>query len=317
MSADYLRISVTDRCNLRCVYCHPLGGCDFIDRAEILHFEEIDRIVRLFAVCGIRKVRLTGGEPLVRKGIAQLGASLAGIEGIEELALTTNGVLLGPMAAELKNAHLQRVNISLDSAQRENFKVITGFDLFDEVMQGIRRALDVGLTPVKINSVIIKSVNFPQIQALAELSVSLPVAVRFIEYNPTGRNTMPADDYVPNERVREIIERRFGKLSQCPKETGAGPAVNFEITDSAGQIGFISGRSSTFCQSCNRIRLSSDGRIRPCLYSAHYYDIKKPVRAGAGDAELLELLKRILSEKGGYTKLNSPNAEFCMQNIGG
>ncbi|MGD8501673.1 MAG: GTP 3',8-cyclase MoaA [Phycisphaerales bacterium] len=317
MAVNYLRISVTDRCNLRCVYCHPLGGCDFVKHKEILTFEEIHRIVRLLVRCGIRKVRLTGGEPLVRKNVAELVRKLAGIAGIEELALTTNGVLLEPMAAELKDAGLQRVNVSLDSAERESYEHITGFDLLQEVCKGIDKAITVGLTPVKINTVILRGINESQVPALALMSVHLPLAVRFIEYCPTSEYTKPASAYVPNSEIRKIIEGKLGLLSPALITDIDGPALYFRLKNSSGTIGFISGRSSVFCQKCNRLRLTSDGKVSPCLYSAHHYDVKKLVRAGASDEVVLDLLKKILHEKGDYTKLNSPAPEFPMQNIGG
>ncbi len=317
MNINYLRISVTDKCNLRCVYCHPLGGCEFIEHKEILSFEEIYRIAKLFVRCGIRKVRLTGGEPLIRRNIVYLVRQLAGIAGIEELTLTTNGVPFGPMAAELKAAGLNRVNISVDSAERESYKQITGFDLLPKVTEAIYKAIDVGLMPVKINSVIIKSVNVSQILPLAQMSVYLPVTVRFIEYCPTTQYTKPASDYVPTKEVRRIIESKFGMLSDVAAGDTDGPASYCRIKDSAGTLGFISGRTSTFCQSCNRLRLTSDGKLRPCLYSSHYYDVKKLIRSDATEGQVLELLKKILHEKNNYTKLNSPDHEFSMQNIGG
>jgi cyclic pyranopterin phosphate synthase len=319
MSVDYLRISVTDRCNLRCIYCHPLGGCDFIERKEILRFEEICRIVRLFVGCGISKVRLTGGEPLVRKDIVQLVDKLATIPNIDDLSLTTNGVLLEPLAEQLKAAGLQRVNISVDSAERESYKQITGFDLLPKVTKGIYKAIEVALKPVKINSVIIKGLNDSeeQIVALAEMSVHLPVTVRFIEYCPTSKYTKPASDYLPNREVRAIIERKYGPLSSVVMANSNGPAVYFRIKDSPGCLGFISGRSQLFCGSCNRLRLTSDGKVRPCLYSDHHYNVKELVRGGAGDEVVKDLLKKILNEKGNYTKLNSLAKEFSMQNIGG
>jgi len=319
MSVDYLRISVTDRCNLRCIYCHPLGGCDFIERKEILRFEEICRIVRLFVGCGISKVRLTGGEPLVRKDIVQLVDKLATIPNIDDLSLTTNGVLLEPLAEQLKAAGLQRVNISVDSAERESYKQITGFDLLPKVTKGIYKAIEVALKPVKINSVIIKGLNDSeeQIVALAEMSVHLPVTVRFIEYCPTSKYTKPASDYLPNREVRAIIERKYGSLSSVVMANSNGPAVYFRIKDSPGCLGFISGRSQLFCGSCNRLRLTSDGKVRPCLYSDHHYNVKELVRGGASDEVVKDLLKKILNEKGNYTKLNSLAKEFSMQNIGG
>jgi len=321
MRVDYLRVSVTDRCNLRCIYCNPLGGRDFIDRREILRFEEIHRLVRLFAECGIRKVRLTGGEPLVRKNIIRLVRELAGISGIEELSMTTNGVLLGPIATNLKDAGLKRVNISLASAERECYRQITGFDLLSKVTDGIYKAIEVGLTPVKINSVIIKGVNVSQIPALAEMSIELPVLVRFIEYCPTDRYAKPDSYYVPNSEVREIIERKFGLLSSIVVGNANGPALYFKVEGSAGAVGFISGRSSVFCRQCNRLRLTSDGKVKPCLYSDHCYDLKKLIRSGASNEAVLGLMSRILREKSNYTRLTPDKTfggrDFSMRNIGG
>lgn len=319
MNVDYLRISVTDRCNLRCIYCNPLGDCGCIEPREILRFEEIERIARLFTECGINKFRLTGGEPLVRKDIFRLVDKLATIPNIDELALTTNGVLLEPLAVQLKAAGLQRINISVDSAERESYKQITGFDLLPKVTEGIRKAIEAGLTPVKINSVIIKGLNDSeeQILALAAMSVDLQVTVRFIEYCPTGKYTNSASDYLPNREVRAIIERKYGPLFSVVMEHSPGPALNFKFRDSAGAVGFISGRSSIFCHSCNRLRLTSDGKIKPCLYSSHTYDLKKLIRNQASDRQIRDLLKRIISEKGNYTKLNSLKEGFSMCKVGG
>ncbi len=317
MHIDYLRVSVTDRCNLRCIYCNPMNDCGFISREKILRFEEIHRIVGLFAECGISKVRLTGGEPLVRKNIVALVKKLAATAGIEELALTTNGVFLEQMAGELKAAGLRRVNISVDSVERENYKRITGFDLLEKVTKGIYKAIEVGLTPVKINTVVLKGINEQDVPALAQLSVEIPVTIRFIEYCPTDKDTSPASDFVPNSRVRRIIEHSFGPLSAAITTDNNGPALYFRIKNSAGAIGFISGRTTVFCQSCNRLRLTSDGKVRPCLYSAHHYDIKKLIRNGADDERILALLERIIAEKHRYTKLNSPAGQFSMRNVGG
>ncbi|HEW79499.1 MAG TPA: GTP 3',8-cyclase MoaA [Phycisphaerales bacterium] len=317
MKTDYLRVSVTDRCNLRCVYCHPLGGCNLIDRKEILKLEEIHRIVELFSYCGIRKVRLTGGEPLIRRNIVYLIEKLSGIEGIEELSITTNGVLLASLAQELKDAGLQRVNISVDSIDRKSYKEITGFDLLPKVTKGIYKALEVGLKPVKINSVIIKGINVSQILPLAEMSIHLPVAVRFIEYCPTSQYTKPASDYMPNHELRKVIEREFGPVSIVFTGAANGPASYFKIRNAVGTIGFINGRSSMFCHDCNRLRLTSDGKIKPCLYSSQYHDIKKLIRDNADDEHILRLLEKILYEKNKYTKLSSSASEFDMQKVGG
>ena len=301
---------------MRCIYCNPLGGGEFLSHDEVLRFEEIHRIVRLFVGCGVTKIRLTGGEPLVRKNVVHLVRELAGISGVEDLSLTTNGVLLAPMADELRDAGLMRVNVSLDSARRRNCRRITGFDVLEEVMGGIDKAIEVGLTPVRINAVILRGVNEADIMALARLSVEMPVAVRFIEYCPTARESRRAVEFVPNGETRRIIEEKFGALSTS-RGGGGGPALYFRIKNSAGSIGFISGRSSTFCRWCNRLRLTSDGKVRPCLYAAGGYDLRKMLRSGARDSEITALLKTIISEKSRYTKLNSFTEDFLMRRIGG
>ena len=319
MSIDCLRLSVTDKCNLRCVYCHPLPNCRPIEHEEILGFEEILRIVRLFAECGIKKLRLTGGEPLLRRDIVQLVRELDAIAGIDELSATTNGVFLEPLAAELKAAGLQRINISVDSIEHKTYERIAGFDLLPKVIEGIYRAIDVGLKPVKINCVIIKGINDSerQITALSDMSISVAVNVRFIEYCPTNKSTRPAADYVPNAAVHAAIERKYGPLSRTVMSVGNGPAEYFKLPDSAGTIGFISGRSSNFCRSCSRLRLTSDGKVMPCLYSTRSYDLKKLIRSGQSDRQIRDFLSRIMTEKVGYTKSNSLKEEFSMCKIGG
>ncbi len=317
MTVDYLRISVTDRCNLRCVYCNPLGGRNFIEHKEILRFEEIYDIVRFFVKCGIKKVRITGGEPLVRKNILHLIRLLSSIEQLRDLSLTTNGVLLGSMARELKDAGLKRINISLDSAHRQCYRDITGFDLFDQAADGIDKAIEAGLSPVKINSVIIKGINDSQILPLAKLSMDLPVVVRFIEYCPTGKHTKPETDYISSAQIRNIIESEFGALSSFLTPMSNGPALYYKTKNSHGTIGFISGRTSMFCQSCNRLRLTSDGKVKPCLYSERDYDLKELIRNAADDETILRMLKKIIAEKSNYTKLNAPVRSFSMRKIGG
>jgi cyclic pyranopterin phosphate synthase len=319
MSIDCLRVSITDKCNLRCIYCHPLPDCSSIEREEVLGFEEIMRIVRLFAECGIKKVRLTGGEPLLRRDVIQLVRELASIAGFEDLSVTTNGVFLESLAAGLKAAGLQRVNISVDSIDGKTYERITGHDLLRGVLEGIYKAMAVELTPVKINSVIIKGLNDSeeQITALADMSIDLPLNVRFIEYCPTNRCTRPATDYVPNAAVRAVIENKYGSLSSAVMDRGSGPAEYFKAPGSAGTIGFISGRSSTFCSSCSRLRLTSGGKLMPCLYSTHAHDLKRLIRNGQSDRQIHGFMSRIITEKANYTKLNSPKEEFSMCKIGG
>jgi cyclic pyranopterin phosphate synthase len=319
MSIDCLRLSVTDRCNLRCIYCHPQPDCSLVERQDKIEFEEILRIVRLFSECGIKKLRLTGGEPLVRRDIVRLVHELAAIAGIEDLSVTTNGIFLESLAAELKAAGLRRVNISVDSIERKTYERMTGFDMLPGVLDGIHKAIEVGLTPVKLNCVIIKGMNdnAEQITALASMSVDLPLSVRFIEYFPTNKSTRPATDYVPNATVRAAIERKYGTLSSAVTSHGNGPAEYFKVPGSAGTIGFISGRSSNFCRSCSRLRLTSDGKLMPCLYSARAYDFKALIRLGQSDRQIRSYMNRIIAEKADYTKSNSPKEDFSMCKIGG
>jgi cyclic pyranopterin phosphate synthase len=319
MSIDCLRLSVTDKCNLQCVYCHPLPDCRPIEHEDILGFKEMLRIVRLFAECGIKKLRLTGGEPLLRRDIVRLIHELAAITGIEELSVTTNGIFLELLAAELKAAGLHRINISVDSIERETYERITGFDLLPKVFKGIYRAIDVGLTPVKINCVVIKGLNNSeeQITALSGMSVTLPVSVRFIEYCPTNKNTRPATDYMPNASVRAVIEQKYGLLLRTVISVGNGPAEYFKMSGSAGTIGFISGRSSNFCRSCSRLRLTSDGKVMPCLYSARSYDLKRLINSGQSDRQIRDYISKIIAEKAGYTKSNSLKEDFSMCKVGG
>ena len=314
---DYVRLSVTDRCDLRCSYCIPEGFTGFEEPEHWLDFDEIERLIGAFARLGVSRIRLTGGEPLLREDIVGLVRRLAGIADVEDLSMTTNGVLLAPMAAELKEAGLKRVNISLDAMDRECYRRIAGADVLSRVVEGLHKAIEIGLSPVRVNCVVIRDVNLSQVEALAEMSLRLPVAVRFIEYCPTTRLTGPASCYVPNSEVRGVIESRFGPLSNLVVPDSGGPATYFKIENAIGAVGFISGRSSVFCQHCTRLRLSSDGRIKPCLYGGHYYDVKKLLRAGANDDAILSLLQKALREKSQHTKLNAAAGDFLMQQIGG
>jgi cyclic pyranopterin phosphate synthase len=308
---------VTDRCNLRCVYCRPQGDCDYIERDTVLTSEEIRRIVRLFADCGVDRIRLTGGEPLMRNDIVSLVETLSAIDNVRELTLTTNGVLLEKMAGRLKAAGLDRINVSIDSLEASSYREITGYDFSSKVVSGIEKAIEVGLQPVKINAVILKGINHSQIEALAGMTIQLPVTVRFIEYCPTSKDTQSADDYMPYDEIRQIIENALGPLSDATIKRGNGPALYSRIKNSAGAIGFISGRSTVFCESCNRLRLTSDGRIKPCLYSPQQYDICKLIRGGAPDDQVREVLKVIISQKHSFTRLNSLAGGFSMRKVGG
>jgi cyclic pyranopterin phosphate synthase len=221
------------------------------------------------------------------------------------------------MADTLKAAGLSRVNISVDSTERQNYQLITGFDFLEKVTKGIYSAIEVGLMPVKINTVVLRGINEQDVVALAQLSAEMPLAVRFIECCPTNKNAKPVRFFVPNNYVRRIIESKFGSLTAAMMSNANGPAVYFRIKGAAGTVGFISGRTTYFCHRCSRLRLTSDGKIRPCLYSAHHYDLKKLVRNGAGDEQILALLKKIIAEKHRYTKFSSFTEDFSMQRIGG
>jgi cyclic pyranopterin phosphate synthase len=317
MSVDYLRISVTDRCNLRCIYCNPLGRGRLVEGRGVLSCDEIARVVGLCTRCGIRRVRLTGGEPLLREDIVELVRSLAGIPGVEDLSMTTNGMLLASVAEELKEVGLKRVNISLDAIDRDCYRWIVGADVLPQVLDGMHKAIEAGLSPVRINCVLMRDVNASQIEPLAEMTLRQPVAVRFIEYCPTTHLTGPASCYVPTREVRGIVESRFGPLSDLVLPDSGGPAVYFRIEGAVGAVGFISGRSSVFCHRCTRLRLSSDGKIKPCLYGGCFYDVGSLLRAGAGDDAVVNLLQRALREKNQHTKLNAAAGDFLMQQIGG
>lgn len=316
-TVNYLRVSVTDRCNLRCVYCNPLGKDEFVADREMLSFPEIQRVVRLCARCGITRVRLTGGEPLLRENVIDLVRGLAEISAIEDVSLTTNGILLERMASELKNAGLKRINVSLDAAGDACYREMTGYDMLPRVMRGMDKAVEAGLNPVRINCVVLRGINLAEVPRLADMTVRRPVSVRFIEYYcPTG-SAGPGDWYVPNREVRRLVESHLGPLAPVVIANASGPAVYFRPAGAVGTIGFISGRSSTFCHRCTRLRLTCDGRFHPCLHSAQSYDVKGLLREGAADDVLLSLIGRSIRSKAKYAISAPPVCHLSMQRIGG
>ncbi len=290
-SISYLRISVTDRCNLRCIYCMPRQGVPLKPHHELLTFEEIARIVKISSSLGITKIRLTGGEPLARRGIVELVRMIASIPGIEDLAMTTNGTLLPPLAHQLKEAGLQRVNISLDTLKPERFHRITGGGNLEDVLRGIEEARKAGLTPVKINVVVLDGFNRDEVVDFARLTLHDEWHIRFIEVMPLG---LEAENnlgkYVSMQEVREDIEKALGELIPANLK-GNGPARYFRLKEAKGTIGFITPVSEHFCYECNRLRLTSDGKLRPCLLSDFEVDIKTALRSGATDEELKEILR--------------------------
>lgn len=295
---NYLRVSVTDRCNLRCYYCMPEEGVKLVSRREILRNEEITKLIEAASQVGIEKIRLTGGEPLVRKGLVGLVESIERISGINDIALTTNGVLLPDMAKELKAAGLKRVNISLDTLNPDTYSFITRFGDINQAWMGIKAALEIGFDPVKINCVVIKGVNCHEVAEIAALTLKYPLHVRFIELMPvSGDNKWSSQKHVSVSDIRASIELVLGNLQEAKKPSGNGPANYFTLPGAIGTIGFISPISHSFCHCCNRLRLTSDGMIRQCLYSEKEYDIKTPLRSGAGMDELVDIFARALRDK--------------------
>jgi len=293
---NYLRISVTDRCNLRCVYCMPVGGVSSLAHEDILRYEEIDTIARAAAEMGIDKVRLTGGEPLVRAALPELVAMLVDIKTIDDISLTTNGTMLAQYAAELKRAGLNRVNISLDTLKPDRFLAITRSDAeLADVLEGIEVARGVGLEPVKLNMVVIPGVNDDEVLDFAAKTIDEDWHVRFIELMPVnGENKEP--QFVAASAMRKTIDK-LGKLEPCLPSVGNGPAKYFRLPKAKGTIGFITPVSEHFCFNCNRLRLTADGKLRPCLLSDYEVDLKTPLRGGADAEGLKKLIEEAVANK--------------------
>ncbi len=281
---DSLRISVTDRCNLRCAYCMPKEGIEPVLQQEVLAFEEITRLVNIFSSLGIKKIRLTGGEPLVRKGIMNLIRSLVNIKGIEEVALTTNGIMLFEYAPELKKAGVKRINVSLDTLKEDRFADITGRNGFYEVIKGIEKASNLGFSPIKINTVLMKGINDDEVIDFVEFSLSKGLILRFIEFmriTPLWRE----DYFIPIEEIKEICLSRF-KLEKT-QYSGSGPAEYYKVTQ--GIIGFIKTDENN-CRQCNRLRLTSTGELKLCLYETGGLSLNSLLRNGAADEEIRDAI---------------------------
>lgn len=278
----YLRVSITDRCNLRCCYCTPGEDFDKLAHADILRYEEILRVVRVGVDLGIEKVRITGGEPLVRRGVGAFLAELKRLPGLADVSLTTNGVLLQRHLPALQAAGVRRLNISLDTLDRERYRQITGRDHLPEVWRAVEAALAAGFHPVKLNVVVMQGVNDDEVPRLAALARELPLHVRFIEFMPMGCAQEHAARFVPNHRVRRQVET-LGSLVPAEGPGDQGPAERWRFADGAGEIGFISPISHHFCSRCNRLRLTASGRLRACLLSDRELDLKAALRGGGGD----------------------------------
>ena len=294
---NYLRISVTDRCNLRCIYCLPAEGVRLMSHRDILTYEEIYTIARVAAELGINKVRLTGGEPLVRSGLTELIQMLAQIEAIDDISLTTNGTLLSRYAAELKQAGLQRVNISLDTLKSDRFKLVTRSSLnLGDVLEGIKVARSVGLNPVKLNMVVMSGINDDELLDFAAKTIDEEWHVRFIEFMPVTEVGATASYFVSVSDMRKRLEQ-LGELEPCLPSVGNGPAKYFRFPDARGTVGFITPVSEHFCFHCNRLRLTADGRLRPCLLADDEVDLKQPLRSGISSAGLKQLIEAAVANK--------------------
>ena len=287
----YLRISVTDRCNLRCVYCMPEAGLPWIPKKEILTYEEIEQIVQAAAAIGVRSIRLTGGEPLVRLDLPKLVAKLNAIQGIDDIALSTNGIMLAEQIGALVAAGLRRVNISLDTLREDRFFAIARRKGLDRVLAGIDAAIDAGLAPLKINCVAMRGRNDDEVAELAELTRERPIFVRFIELMPVEDNLdLQRDAYISADEILERINA-IDQLEPVQGPQGNGPARYFAFKGAAGAVGVISPLSHDYCERCNRVRLSADGRLRLCLFGDHHIDLRGPVRSGASREDLIEIFR--------------------------
>lgn len=309
---DYLRISITDLCNLRCMYCMPDEGILKKSHSDIMTLEEIAEIARAAVGLGVRKIRITGGEPLVRKGVVELCREIGRIPGLQDLSITTNGILLAGMAKELKEAGVNRINISIDTLDPEKFQTITRGGTLQNVLDGIRAAADCGMAPIKLNTVLIGGFNDGEIPALAELTRAQPLEVRFIELMPIG-HTVPfgKEAYIPCSVVLE----RLPELVPVPR-SGGGVARLYRLPDGKGRVGLISPLSNHFCNDCNRIRLTADGKLKPCLHSAE----EIPIRGLHGE-ELEETLRTAVwhkpSRHGNLSDTERSEAQRNMNQIGG
>jgi cyclic pyranopterin phosphate synthase len=303
---DNLRVSVTDRCNIRCFYCMPETDVHFVERREILDFEEIERFVRIAAGLGITKVRITGGEPLVRRDLPVLIRRLAAIPGIQDLALTTNGVLLQELAAPLYEAGLRRINVHLDTLDRGRFLEITRRDELGRVLAGIEAAQRLGFGPIKINAVAVKNLVEPDVVPLARYARERGFEVRYIEFMPLDAQKLwDRSKVLLADQIIEMLSREICPLEPIPDRDPRAPALEYRYSDGIGRVGFIASVSRPFCLNCNRIRLTADGKLRYCLFAIEEADVKTLMRSGAPDDEIAALLRRNVADKWEGHEINS------------
>jgi cyclic pyranopterin phosphate synthase len=315
-----LRISVTDRCNFRCRYCMPETGMMWLDKHEILSYEEIHRLVHVFAELGVTKIRLTGGEPLMRKELYILVEKISRVPGIEDIALTTNGYFLAEQAVSLVKSGLKRLNVSMDSVDPNVFSQMVRRDYLHKVWEGLNVVENLPIRPIKINVVLIRGINDQEIEAFARLARTKPFVIRFIEFMPIGADDgWSIDKVVPTHEVLNRINATVAKL--IPVEFhGSQPADRYKFEDGLGEVGFISSVSEPFCSHCNRVRITSDGKLRTCLFSLHETDLKTLLRNGITDNELKEVIVKAVESKEEGHLINRPGfvrPERTMSQIGG
>jgi len=312
---------VTDRCNIRCFYCMPADQVSFLDRRELLTFEEIERVVRIAVSLGVSKVRLTGGEPLVRRGLPDLVRSLAAIPGLQDLGLTTNGILLEGLADSLFAAGLRRINVSLDALSPDLFRQVTRREGYEQVLAGIQAAQRVGLGPVKINAVSIRGLTDSQIVPFGRFARDTGCEIRFIEYMPLDADCQwERDKVLFAEEILEVFARELMPLVPLVEARTDLPSRDYQFADGIGRIGFIPSVSEPFCDRCNRFRLTSDGKLRNCLFSLEEQDLRSLLRGGGTDQEIVQAIRRSISEKWAGHQINSPEftrPDRAMYSIGG
>jgi cyclic pyranopterin phosphate synthase len=316
---NYLRISITDRCNLNCRYCLPPEALPRLDHTEILRYEEILRVVTVGVSLGITKVRVTGGEPLVRKGVYGFLSDLRALAGIQDISLTTNGVMLVENLDRIAVAGISRINVSLDTLKPDRYRAITGQDLFDRVWAGVRAAESMGFDPIKLNVVAMQGINDDELVDLARLSFEHPYHVRFIEYMPIGRSGLKDQPLLLAPEIKKRLSV-LGNLTPVPRSGNDGPAQRYRFEGARGEIGFIPAISHHFCDRCNRLRLTASGQLRPCLLSDLAEDLKGPLRRGCSDAEIAEVFFRAVRHKPTDHNLaiGEPARVCCqMRSIGG
>jgi len=312
---SYLRISLTDRCNLRCIYCMPKEGISLLGHQDVLSFEEIERIASAAARLGISRVRITGGEPLVRKGVIELSGELMKLPGIEDVSLTTNGTLLTEHAAALRRAGMRRINISLDTLDAEKYKKITRGGDIQKVLDGISAARREGFSPIKINVVAMRGINDDEIAEFARLTIERPVHIRFIEFMPIDIATdWDKNSFISSSETRGII-RSVGTLNPVDRCNKSGPAEMYRLEGAAGQLGFISPLSNHFCDTCNRMRLTADGKLRTCLFSDQEIDLKEVLRSGVTDQVLEQTISEAIKSKPKGHSISEPSFKKCRRNM--